>query len=72
MSDTDPGWAERHIRLMRTQRGHWCFVPGCTGSQPLMWVPTATEVRAERQPRGTAIDLLPSRHPRVVATPWMS
>jgi hypothetical protein len=59
----DPEWAERHVRLMRTQPGHWCFVEGCTGSQPLMWVKTLTEVQAEQQPRGTAIDFPFPSHP---------
>lgn len=58
-------WTARHVALMRTQRGHWCFVPGCTGSQPLMWVPTAAEVAAESAPRGRAVDLPPPR-PRIV------
>lgn len=60
--ETDPDWAQRHIRLMGVQRGHWCSVEGCTGSQPLMWVPTEHEVWAEKQPRGQAIDM-PTRSP---------
>lgn len=63
MDERDPAWTARHVKLMRTQRGHWCCVPGCTGSQPLMTVPTEREVWAERQPRGVAVDWLPSRHP---------
>lgn len=49
----------RHIRLFRTQPGHDCTVPGCTGSQPLMWVPTEAEVRAEMGPRRPVFDILP-------------
>jgi hypothetical protein len=36
--------AERHRRAFRFHRGHSaCTVEGCTGAQPLMWVPTADE-----------------------------
>lgn len=72
MGDPAADWTQRHIALMRTQRGHWCFVAGCTGSQPLMWVPTEREVMAEQQPRGQAIDMpipqarsMPSQRARV-------
>jgi hypothetical protein len=42
MSERD--WAQRHIDTFRFHRGHsMCAVKGCTGSQPLMWVPTADE-----------------------------
>jgi hypothetical protein len=64
MIDYDSEWVRRHVALMRTQPGHWCSVKGCTGSQPLHWVPTELEVRAERQPRGRAIDY-PIRAPLV-------
>jgi hypothetical protein len=74
MTGTDADWAQRHVALMRTQRGHQCFVPGCTGSQPLMWVPTELEVRAESHPRGRAIDFPPRdtglrRSPSIPAMP---
>jgi hypothetical protein len=36
--------ADQHIRAFRFHRGHSaCTVEGCTGAQPLMWVPTADE-----------------------------
>lgn len=54
----DEAWAERHIRTMRCVR-HWCFVPGCVGSQPLMWVPTACEVANRQIGRGRAFDVPP-------------
>lgn len=37
-------WRRRHIAAFRFHRGHdACTVEGCSGSQPLMWVPTANE-----------------------------
>lgn len=42
MSERD--WTRRHIDAFRFHRGHSaCTVQGCTGSQPLMWVPTVAE-----------------------------
>jgi len=49
-------WTRRHLALMRTQPGHWCQVPGCTGSQPLMEVKTRAEVEADQWP-GQTIDM---------------
>lgn len=44
MSDGDAEWTRRHIAAFRFHRGHgMCTVEGCTGAQPLMWVPTADE-----------------------------
>lgn len=40
----DEEWIRRHVAAFRFHRGHAaCAVPGCTGSQPLMWVPTENE-----------------------------
>lgn len=62
MKTYDEEWRQRHIAAFRTHRGHGaCTVDGCIGSQPLVWVPTLSEVLAElirssKNAPGAAID----------------
>jgi hypothetical protein len=58
--DRQAEWTRRHIAAFRTHRGHSaCMVRGCTGSLPLVWVPTAREfwVWGGEQPPSRAVGM---------------